>query len=191
MRTLFLLSCLALVSCRQAQNKTESPADSQDTHTLLVSEKNKIDSLLALNVYTPECYFTDSGITQQGDCNRQDYAELWKLWKNNTGLVSAALHEYSSESNDIFVQEHYYFNSSGNLFSINRQVSFLNPVCSEKAIIHSMDYYYNNNAVIDSSETLTDSENHALAKDSCLIPYSIESEIPVTVEILFTSLHIK
>ncbi|MEO8087711.1 MAG: hypothetical protein ABI763_12865, partial [Bacteroidota bacterium] len=127
------------------------------------------------------------GKFQQDSCAKSDYSEAWRIWRN-ADLIVAAKHEYSSESNDIFLQDLFYYENNGELFCKDAFVSFLNSICTDKGLIHNKTYYYDKGNIVDSSNALYDSDNIKYGMDSCLIPYSIQEELPANTDQLKQSL---
>lgn len=168
---------------RQSQNVTQVTGD-----ITLAAQKSQIDSAIAQNNLNAECYFSDSGKYTIGNCQRQEYSAMWRIWKNSSDKIVSAKNEYSSQSMDIFVQEMFYYNSNEQLFCRDQSVSFLNTLCSEKGIIHHKTYYFKNGVVTDSSSSLYDSDNKTYSIDSCLIPYSVNVQIPFSVSSLQSTL---
>lgn len=151
------------------------------TTAALTSQKTLLDSGIEKNNFFAECFFLDSGKLSKGNCDRKEYTAKWDTWKNPEGAIVSAMHSYSSESMDIYVEDKFYYNTNGNLFCHNRLVNFLNSICSDKAITHSKTYYYNNGLVSDSLVSIYDSDNKVQSPDSCLIPYSLDAKIPLTI----------
>ncbi len=172
-----------IASC---QNKPAPSVQTTQNNTpltiaALTSQKTLLDSGIAKNNFLSECFFPDSGKFTKGNCDRKEYTAKWNTWKNNKGTIVSAMHSYSGESMDIYVEDKFYYNTNGNLFCLHRLVNFLNNICSDKAITHSKTYYYNNALVSDSIISLYDSDNKAQSPDSCLIPYAVDVKIPLTI----------
>jgi hypothetical protein len=182
MKNIFLITLtFILFSCNnQTDNSSDKTKETVQAENLdsLTQSKSLLDSAISKKSMSSECLYLTSGSFQKGDCNQKEYSEVWRIWKNSSQQITTAKHEFSSESMDIYVQDLFYFKANGELFCKDEFVSFMNSICSDKGMINNTTYFYNNGIVIDSLNSLYDSDNVKFGKDSCLIPYSIKVETP-------------
>lgn len=93
-----------------------------------------------------------------------------------------------SETSDWFIAYKSYFDTTGHIFSFQRQNNFMGSQCARGAALESLTiFYYDTFAAVDSSYTLTDSYKKPLDRSTCKFPYNFTYKVFRTVNELKTA----